>query len=144
MEKRNLLMIWAKHAFFALALAGTAGVMLPSCEKEPVEKKPIYRAPYEKELFFKPGEADSIATPIVQQYADDTACKKIYLTTKSDCNFARGADFINKYRTIILEPALNVSQKVTGRGAIYIGNDAIYPADSAWYVQNGWTLIRQR
>ena len=79
MNTKNLLAIWAKRAAAALALLATVGLMLPSCEKE--KDKPIYRAPYEKELFFRDGDEDSIAVPVVQKYADDTACKKIYLTT---------------------------------------------------------------
>lgn len=139
------LTIWAKRAIPALALAATAGVMLPGCDKDPIEQKTIYRAPYEKELFFRDGNEDSITVSVVQKYADDTACKKIYLTTKPYCDLTDGADFVNKYRAIILQPVLNVSPKVTGRGDIYISKrpDAIYKEDSIWYVQNGWN-VRQR
>lgn len=142
----NSLLTLAKRMLCLLALAVLAGLMLPACDKEPDNQTitPVYRAPYEKELLFSGSDADSIAVPVVKKYADDTACKKIYLTTKPICDFADGAEFVHEYRVIILEPALAVSEKVTGRGDIYIGKkeDAIYAADSIWYVLNGWKLTR--
>ncbi len=144
MKKQNILTVWAKRAVPALALAGATGLMLPSCDKEPDTQTttPVYRAPYEKELLFGSDNADSIAVPVVKRYADDTACKKNYLTTKPRCDFTNGAEFVNKWRTIILEPALAVSEKVTGRGNIYIYDKpgAIYTNDSIWFVQNGWNV----
>ena len=142
-------MMKAKHLLkYALPALALAGLTLTACDKEPDNQTatPVYRAPYEKELLFSGSDADSIAVPVVKKYADDTACKKIYLTTKPRCDFADGAEFVNKYRTIILEPALAVSENVTGRGDIYIGKkeDAIYAADSIWYVQNGWKITRER
>lgn len=129
-----------------LALAATAGVMLPGCDKDPIEQKPIYRAPYEKELLFDNYSIDSIKVPVVQKYADDTACKKIYLTVDEDNNFsAWNAEGMSFLRTEFLQPAVEVSPKVTGNGAIRFrpARFSIYPADSIWYVQNGWTF-RQR
>ena len=144
MKRTNHPTIWAKRALCLLALAATAGLMLPACDKEPEQTtgsaEPVYRAPYEKELFFDAYDADSIEVPVVQKYADDTACKKIYLTTKPHCNFSYGPDYMISWREQLLEPALAVSPKVTGRGDIYIkkGPDQIYYDDSIWFVQNGW------
>ena len=75
--KKNLLTIWAKRAVPALALAGVAGLTLPSCEKEPKEEP--YRAPYEKELFFTKGSYDSIEPLVLKHFANDKACTYIYM-----------------------------------------------------------------
>lgn len=118
MKKQNSLRIWVKRAIPALALAGTAGLTLPSCEKEPKEEP--YREPYEKVLMFNEYNADSILTPVVKKYAKDRACTTIYLTPDSNSSFNTGASFLHGYRTKLLQPALDVSTKVTGRGSIYI------------------------
>lgn len=143
MKRTNSPAIWAKRALCLLALAATAGLTLPACDKEPdttATSEPVYRAPYEKELFFDTYDADSIKVPVVQKYADDTACKKIYLTTKPYCDLSGGPDYMIGWRELLLEPALAVSPKVTGRGDIYImkGPNQIYYDDSIWFVQNGW------
>lgn len=144
MKRTNHPTIRAKRALCLLALTATTSFMLPACDKEPdtqsATSEPVYRAPYEKELFFDNCDADSIEVPVVKKYADDTACKKIYLTTKPHCDFSYGPDFMINWREQLLEPALAVSPKVTGRGDIYImdGPNQIYYTDSIWYIQNGW------
>ncbi|MCM1041035.1 MAG: hypothetical protein NC396_01220 [Bacteroides sp.] len=141
MEKRNLLMIWAERVFFALALAGTAGLMLPACEKE--KDKPIYRAPYEKELFFKQGKMDSVQEPVVKKYVDDTACKHIYMVVESDNNYtAYDAEDINIIKTQ-LQRRIDISNKVSGRGDFHFRPNTASVNDSLWFVQNGWT-VRQK
>ncbi|MCM1169279.1 MAG: hypothetical protein NC324_05015 [Bacteroides sp.] len=140
MEKRNLLMIWAERVFFALALAGTAGLMLPACEKE--KDKPIYRAPYEKELFFKQGKMDSVQEPVVKKYVDDTACKHIYMVVESDNNYtAYDAEDINIIKTQ-LQRRIDISNKVSGRGDFLFRPGAANTADSIWFGQNGWTILK--
>ncbi|MCM1532110.1 MAG: hypothetical protein NC048_07210 [Bacteroides sp.] len=141
MEKRNLLMIWAKHAFFALALAGTAGLMLPACEKE--KDKSIYRAPYEKELFFNQDNVDSVGDKNVRKYVDDTACKHIYMVVESDNDYTGySTEDINIVKTI-LQRRVELSDKVSGRGDFHFRPNTASVNDSLWFVQNGWT-VRQK
>ena len=138
--KTNLLTIWAKRAAPALALAGLS---LTACEKEPVEKNttPIYRAPYEKELRFNNNSVDSIEMPIVQKFTRDTACKHIYLTVTDDNNYAGcDADAIAYIRNYLDERIQLAPNKTSGRGNFRFMRGVARPADSIWYVQNGWTI----
>ena len=136
--KTNLLTIWAKRAVPALALAGMA---MTACEKEPAEKAPVYRAPYEKELRFNNVNSDSIEMPIVQKFAHDTACKHIYLTVTDDNNFTNmKADDINTIRNILDERIQLAPNKTSGRGNFRFMRGVIRLEDSVWYVQNGWTI----
>ena len=136
--KTNLLTVWAKRAVPALALAGMA---LTACEKEPAEKAPVYRAPYEKELRFNNVNSDSIEMPIVQKFARDTACKHIYLTVTDDNNYTNlNANYINDVRNILDERIQLAPNKTSGRGNFRFMRGVIRLEDSIWYVQNGWTI----
>ncbi|MDE7338084.1 MAG: hypothetical protein K2M92_02225 [Bacteroidales bacterium] len=138
--KKNLLTIWVKRAVPALALAGVAGLTLPSCEKEPVEKKPVYRAPYEKELFFKQGKLDSVQEPVVKKYVDDTACKHIYLTVMDDNDFTgysrESVESLHRF----LQQRIELSNNISGRGDFMFRTGLANESDSIWFVQNGWTI----
>ena len=141
--KKNVLTIWVKRAVPALALAGVAGLILPSCEKEPVEKKPVYRAPYEKELFFNRGKLDSISIENVQKYANDTSCKHIYMVVEADNDYTiYDSDDVGIIRGT-LQKRLDVSDKVSGRGDFHFRPNTVSVNDSLWFVQNGWT-VRQK
>ena len=133
--KKNVLTIWAKRAVPALALAG---LTLTACEKE--NDKPIYRAPYEKELFFKNGKMDSVQEPVVRKYVEDTACKHIYMVVESDNNYtAYEAEDIGIIRTQ-LQSRVELSSKVLGRGDFRFSPGLANVNDSVWFVQNGWTV----
>ena len=136
--KTNLLTVWAKRAVPSLALAGMA---MTACDKEPVEKAPVYRAPYEKELRFNNVNSDSIKMPIVQKFARDTACKHIYLTVTDDNNYRNiDADDINTLRNILNDRIQLAPDKTSGRGNFRFMRGVIRLEDSVWYVQNGWTI----
>ena len=136
--KTNLLTVWAKCAVPALALAGMA---LTACEKEPAEKAPVYRALYEKELRFNHYDIDSIEMPIVQKFARDTACKHIYLTVTDDNNFTGIAtNNISILRNSLNDRIQLAPKKISGRGDFCFTYGAASPADSIWFVQNGWTI----
>lgn len=138
MKRKNLLTVWAKRAVPSLALAGMA---MTACDKEPVEKAPVYRAPYEKELRFNNVNSDSIKMPIVQKFARDTACKHIYLTVTDDNNYRNiDADDINTLRNILNDRIQLAPDKTSGRGNFRFMRGVIRLEDSIWYVQNGWTI----
>lgn len=142
MNKKNLLTIWARRAIPALALAATAGVMLPSCEKEPIEKKLIYRAPYEKELFFQRGKMDSISVENVQKYSRDTACKHIYMVVEESNDYTPyETDNINGLRRT-LQQRIDLGYNISGRGDFRFCPGLVDVNDSLWFVQNGWTVNR--
>ncbi|MCM1170082.1 MAG: hypothetical protein NC324_09130 [Bacteroides sp.] len=144
MKKRNWLTIWAKRAIPALTLAGTAGVMLPSCDKEPVEKAPVYdpnRAPYEKTLWFNTNNWDSVQPKIIKYFANDPVCTHIYLTLDRD---ARDDNLTTNAITLVrkeMQKCVDVSpKKISGRGDWWFKRGYALPADSLWFVQHGWTV----
>ncbi|MDE7101285.1 MAG: hypothetical protein K2O37_00625 [Bacteroidales bacterium] len=127
-----------KVALFTLPLVLLLAV---GCDKEPVEKAPVYRAPYEKELRFNNVNSDSIKMPIVQKFARDTACKHIYLTVTNDNNYTNlDADDMNTLRNILNDRIQLAPNKMSGRGNFRFMRGVIRLADSIWYVQNGWTI----
>ena len=133
--KKNVLTIWVKRAVPALALAG---LTLTACEKE--NDKPIYRAPYEKELFFKNGKMDSVQEPVVKKYVDDTACKHIYLTVMDDNDFTgysrESVESLHRF----LQQRIELSNNISGRGDFRFSPGLANVNDSVWFVQNGWTV----
>ncbi len=142
--KRNLLTVWAKRVVLALALTltGAAGLMLPSCEKEPKPTEIVYpyRDPYEKTLWFSSEEPDSIQPKIIKYFANDPACTHIYLTlTAKARDDALPSSFITNVRKE-LQKRVEISPKVSGRGDWWFQSGNALPADSLWFVQNGWTV----
>lgn len=142
--KRNLLTLWAKRAVLALALTltGTAGLMLPSCEKAPTEIEIVYpnRAPYEKTLWFNSREFDSVQPKIVKYFANDPACMHIYMTLTPN---ARDDNLPTSLITILrkdVQKRIEISPKVSGRGDWWFQHGEALPEDSLWFVQHGWTV----
>ena len=137
MKKQNSVRRWAKRTFCLLALTATAVLTLPSCDKEPKEEP--YREPYEKELFFKEGNYDSIQPAVLKKFADDKACTHIYMHVMDDNNFT-----VYEPRVVrnFLQERINVSSKISGRGDFWF-NDGIDKADSLWFVNNGWTVNKR-
>ncbi len=138
---RNLLTLWTKRVAPALAFVGLA---LTACEKEPVEKAPVYRAPYEKELRFNDRNADSIAMPIIKKFARDTACKHIYLTVTDDNYFTTSdTETIHRIRDD-LQSKIAISDKISGRGDFNFMPGRATKVDSLWFIQNGWTINQKK
>lgn len=135
--KKNVLTVWAKRAIPALALAG---LTLPSCEKE--NDKPIYRAPYEKELRFNETNDDSISVSNITKYLNDTACKHIYMVVMPDNNYtgfeAQNIEVLRK----VLQQRIDLGNNISGRGDFLFRPGAASVNDSLWFVQNGWTILK--
>ena len=132
MKAKNLL----KRAIPALALAG---LTLTACDKE--KDKTTYRAPYEKELRFNDSDEESISISNVQKFANDTACKHIYLTVTDDNNYTILSDKgISNKRNQYSERIELAPEKISGRGDFHFSKGKASIADSLWFVQNGWTI----
>ena len=72
MKKQNLLTIWAKRAIPALALAGVAGLTLPSCEKE------IEQHDEEILYYYNNNNNSRFGPDTIQKYAADKYVRNIY------------------------------------------------------------------
>ena len=67
---------------------------------------------------------------------------KIYLVPEYRWDDFSNPKGITNLRKNILEPAINLSPKIWGRGDFNFrpGLASQVPADSLWYVQHGWTI----
>lgn len=118
----------------ALPILGLAGAtMFTSCEKEePMPTRDI-------ELKFNIDEGMEISE--IEQYAKDPTVRTIYLVPTGDWQRALYGN-INFMRKNFLQPRLDVSPKVWGRGDFNFipGQASQIPGDSLWYIQHGWTI----
>ena len=116
----------------ALPVLGFAGATLfTSCEKdEPMR---------DVELTF--GLVKSIEMSEIERYAQDPSVRTIYLVPTGDWQGCRYGN-INFLRKNFLQPRLDISPKVWGRGDFNFtpGQASLIPGDSLWYIQHGWTI----
>lgn len=117
----------------ALPILGFAGATLTtSCEKEP---DPMY----DVELTFSIDK--TIEMSEIERYAQDPSVRTIYLVPIDDWQRAKYGN-INFMRKNFLQPRLDISPKVWGRGNFNFipGEASVVPGDSLWYIQHGWTI----
>ena len=86
MKKQNLLTIWAKRTIPALALAGVAGLTLPSCEKE-IEQ-------HDEEILYYNNNINNprFGSDTIQKYAADKHVRNIYNSCARGDVFRFGAE----------------------------------------------------
>jgi len=104
------------------------------CGKVEMEKHDV-------EIKFDDDTADKILTfETLQNYANDETVKTIYLVPTGHWGGC-AAHNITYFRQN-LQPRLNISPKIRGRGDFDFkpGEASKVPADSLWYVQQGWTI----
>ncbi|MBD5397511.1 hypothetical protein HDR62_05205 [bacterium] len=128
-----------KVALFALPFVLLLAV---GCKKEEEYVYPDSE-PYEKTLWFDASTdngADSISPKIIRYFANDPACMHIYLTlipnSRNDYISTATITTIRKN----LQKRVEISPKVSGRGDWWFRRGKALPADSLWFVQNGWTV----
>ncbi|MCM1532117.1 MAG: hypothetical protein NC048_07245 [Bacteroides sp.] len=141
MKKRNGLMIWAKRAVFALALAGTG--LMAGCEKktedpysQPID--PVKVLPFGARI-----DLDSIQYENVMKYANDPRITTIIYfldSTNQNNNFTGFATSNISILRGTLSDRLNYTTKATGAGTFIFRPGAASPEDSLWFVQNGWKI----
>lgn len=134
-NKSKLCIVKEASAFLkrALPVLGFAGATLTtSCEKdEPMR---------DVELTFAIDDK-VIEISEIEQYAKDPSVRTIYLVPIDDWKYVRSGN-INFMRKNVLQPRLDVSPKVRGRGDFNFapGEASVIPGDSLWYIQHGWTI----
>ena len=138
--KKNLLTIWVKRAVPALALAGVAGLTLPSCEKEPEQIKQ-----HDEEIFYYSDNNNNprLNLDTIRSYANSEKVRFIYITV------ANGKQFIswnsNGISSIRYELQLvkDISSKVKGRGNFEFTPGVCTYGDSLDFVAMGFTINQQ-
>lgn len=130
-NKSKLCIVKEASAFLkrALPVLGFAGATLfTSCEKdEPMR---------DVELTFS--KVKSIEMSEIERYAQDPSVRTIYLVPTGDWQKVKFGN-INFLRKNFLQPRLDVSPKVRGRGDFNFapGEASVIPGDSLWYIQHG-------
>lgn len=125
----------------ALSMAAIAGApLLPtaSCNKIEPEQHDV-------EIEFNDIDVEKILTfETLQNYANDKTIKTIYLVPTKHWN-GLAAHNITYFRNKFLQPRLNISSKIRGRGDFdfALGEASKVPNDSLWFVQQGWTINKK-
>ena len=133
-NKSKLCIVKEASAFLkrALPVLGFAGATLfTSCEKD----EPMH----DVELTF--GYGEDIEMSEIERYAKDPSVRTIYLVPTGDWQKVKFGT-INFLRENFLQPRLDISPKVCGRGDFNFipGQASVIPGDSLWYIQHGWTI----
>lgn len=133
-NKSKLCIVKEASAFLkrALPVLGFAGATLfTSCEKD----EPMH----DVELTFSIDK--TIEMSEIERYAKDPSVRTIYLVPIDDWQRAKHGN-INFARHNFLQPLLDISPKVCGRGDFNFtpGEASVIPGDSLWYIQHGWTI----
>jgi len=133
-NKSNLCIVKEASAFLkrALPVLGFAGATLfTSCEKDEPKR--------DVELTFSIEK--TIEMSEIERYAKDPSVRTIYLVPTDDWQRIEHLG-ISSIRKNFLQPRLDISPKVWGRGNFNFipGQASLIPGNSLWYVQHGWTI----
>ena len=84
-------------------------------------------------------------TTTLQEYANNDSVANIFLVPYENYGYNFWAIRIRNLRNKLQEQ-LNISPKIHGRGNFVFPSDELagVPADSLWFVQNGWTINKQK
>lgn len=77
----------------------------------------------------------------LSSYAKNPTIRTIYIVPAGEW-YVCAAHNITYLRNNFLQPRLNVSPKIRGKGDFdfEVGEASKVPEDSLWYVANGWTI----
>lgn len=130
------LTIWAKRAIPALALAATAGVMLPSCEKEKHDVTiPFYNDNNEN--------TELLDDNIIRGYANDKQVRNIFITIMPGEIFTNWASGDISAIRSALSKKMAISPKIRGRGNFEFRPGYCMYGDSMDFVAMGFTVNQQ-
>lgn len=154
MNKTNL--------FKALLLALVGGtIAFTACDKE---NEPVINPPhndghdtttviqpephYNVELFFNNKNIDQIHLDTIKKHDANTRVDTIYMIPDDLAGpgggfSGGGTTGITKWRNL-LQQRFDTSPKVRGKGDLWFGVGRALPADSLWFVQQGWTVNQSR
>lgn len=81
----------------------------------------------------------SIEYGTIERHAKDPSVRTIYLVPIEDWQRGHSGN-INYLREKFLQPRLDISPKVWGRGNFNFTPGMADKADSLWFLQHGWTI----
>lgn len=130
-----------------LGMAG-ATLFMGGCDKEetivPTRDVEVKIHQLETEKWFYDDGGVRYPSLSIQQLLKDPSVRTVYLVPDGSwCNFFQKE--IARLRIYTLEPLLNFSPKLRGKGDFDFveGEASKIPEDSLWYVANGWTINKK-
>ena len=120
-------------------VGGTIAFTACSPTNEPQEE-PHYNV----ELFFNNQDVIHIELDTIQEYAKNQLVDTIYMIPDDEKGVGGaftgfGPNALHNAR-MFLEERVNVSRKVRGKGDLVFTIGCVNPADSLWFVEQGWTV----
>ena len=131
-----------------LPILGIAGASLfAGCSKEdepPHDVEITFVASDPWDIIQKNPDGTRQVSQLIKDYVAQPNVRTIYLVPEGDWGHI-SASGIPAIRKKTLEYAINYSPKVRGRGDFTFrpGRASMFPEDSLWYVQNGWTINKR-
>lgn len=135
-----------RHVIPIIGLAGTT--MFTSCAKTETREEPPTIQPeipiVQRDSIFTfsfQNAEKALNMDTLKKYANDKTIGTIYLVPTGHWNVL-GTTNIKFMRDNFLQPRIELSKKMRGRGDFdfQLGAASMAPADSLWYVENGWTI----
>lgn len=153
------------------AMLGLTAITMSACDDKPVviEKEPKIITQHDtvyvpkKDTIYTPTKPDTITDQDIvffihqsfleptietlQKYAAMDSVVNIFLSPaiNGEWNILLAYN-ISYARKNVFQPLLDVSPKIHGRGDFNfkLGEASKVPEDSLWYIQNGWTINKQK
>lgn len=134
MNKTNLF-----KALLLALIGGTIAFTACSPTNEPQEE-PHYNV----ELFFNNEDIIHIELDTIREYAKNQLVDTIYMIPDDEKGVGGaftgfGPTALHNVR-MALEERVNISRKVRGKGDLVFTIGCVNPADSLWFVEQGWTV----
>lgn len=128
-----------------LGLAGAT--MFVGCNPQHEPDEP--QVHHDVELYFNNCNIKSLELDTIRKYARNQYVDSIYMIPDDEYGIGGGFSAISRseYLTqlrVFLEERINISPKVRGRGDLLFDKGLVNPADSLWFVQQGWTVNEWR
>ncbi|MDD6642110.1 MAG: hypothetical protein PUE55_05905 [Bacteroidales bacterium] len=103
---------------------------------------------YNVELFFNIKNINRIDLDTIKKYGTNTRIDTIFMIPDDLAGPGGGlsgqsTNNITIWRNL-LQQRIDVSPKVRGKGDLWFGVGQALPADSLWFVQQGWTVNQSR
>jgi hypothetical protein len=118
-----------------MAMLALTPAAFMSCDKDDEPEVPLH----DTEYTFRLGSQEGFTLEQIKASADSNSVRTVYLQPVSPfITYTQGN--VSRLRNNYLQPMLDVSPKVRGIGNIEFEPGIILPADSLWYVANGWTI----
>ena len=143
MKRTNHPTIWAKRALCLLALAATASLILPACDKNKIDEEPIVQHDEVIYYYYNNNYNLRYSPDTVHKYDADERVRYIYITVKDGEKFTScQSDHISFHRREI-QFAMKESSKCRGRGNFMFEPGQCTYGDSLDFVAMGFTVNQQ-